>query len=307
MRVTNQMRAVDSLRTIELRGEAYARAQRQVSTGVRVERASDDPAASARILKLRPPLARNLQFQRNLDTAQVRLGHADISLQRVDDLVSEARAFAVQAATGTWDELDRELLAQDVDQLLESLVGEANRKFVGQSLFAGSRVDQPAFAVSRDADGRVVSVLPADHGTAGAVNVQLTENESLQVSFSGVEVFQAGEPGSDADLFAALVDLRDGLRDGDQQAPETAIERLDLAAGSVNGARAAVGSRMQRVLEVEQRLFSREETLTGNISDEEDADLAQATMQLALEQVGYEAALQAVARVFLSSLLDFLG
>jgi flagellar hook-associated protein 3 FlgL len=306
MRVTQQMRAFESLRSIELRGEAFARAQRQLSTGLRVERAGDDPAASARILRLRSELARNLQFQRNLDTAQMRLGHAELSLQRVDDLIVEARAFAVQAASGTWEDLDRELLAQDIDQLLESLVGEGNRKFVGQSLFAGSHSDQAAFAVIRDGAGRIASVLPGEHGTLGAVHSQLTENETIQVNFGGVQVFMGGEAGSEADLFATLIDLRDGLLAGDPEAPESAIGRLDLGMGSVNSARAALGSRMQRVLEVEQRLFSRDETLTTNLSADEDVDLARASMQFALEQVGYEAALQAVARVFSRSLMDFI-
>lgn len=307
MRVTNRMRTIESLRTIERRGEAYASAQRRVSTGLRVERASDDPAGSARILRLRSELARTLQYQRNLDTAQIRLGHSEASLERVDELIVDARAFAVQAASGTWEDVDRDLLAQDVDQLLESLVGEGNRKFIGHSLYAGSRVDQPAFVATRDADGRIVSVLPADHGTTGTVNVQLTENESIQVNFGGRDVFMGGEPGGESDLFAALIDFRDGLQAGDPEAAGAAIERLDRAQASVNGARAALGSRMQRVLEVEDRLFSREETLTTNISGDEDADLAEATMQFAMEQLGYEAALQSVTKLFSTSLLNFLG
>jgi len=306
MRVTSQTKALASLLTIERRGRSFADAQRQVTTGKRVEQAGDDPAGSARILKLRSSLARNLQFQRNLDTARMRLGHAELSLQRVNDQLDEVRAHAVQAAGGTWEQEDRAILAQEVDQLLESLAGEANRRFLGHSLYSGSRVDSAPFEIIRDEAGRIAMVAAKPEVQAGRVVVQLSESEEIQVNFLGLDVFMGGRAEGEADIFKTLVDLRDGLLAGDGEAAGASLERIDATIAAVNGVRAALGTRVQRVDAVENQLFSREEMLTENLTREEDADLAEATMRLTLEQTGYQAALRAISQVMTTSLLNFI-
>jgi len=306
MRITNTMRANANLLSIERRGEQYGEAQRQVTTGRRVEQPSDDPAASARILKLRTGLARNLQFQRNLDTARMRLGHAELSLQRVTDQLDEARAFAVQASTGTWDGVDRQLLAQEIDQILEGLAGEANRRFLGNSLYAGSQVDQQAFTILRDEQGRISQVSAPAATQSGRVMVKLTETEELQVNVLGRDAFMGGEEGGEADVFKTLVDLRDALLTNNPDATGESLQRVDATLAAVNGARAALGTRVQRIDVVESQLFSRQELLTDNISEEEDADLAEAMMRMNLEQVGYQAALKAISQSMSNSLLNFL-
>lgn len=306
MRITNTMRANANLLSIERRGEAYGEAQRQLTTGRRVDQASDDPAASARILKLRSGLARNLQFQRNLDTARMRLGHAELSLQRVTDQLDEARAFAVQASTGTWDGEDRSLLAQEIDQILEGLVGEANRRFLGNSLYAGSQVDQQPFEIVRDAQGRISQVSAPAAVQSGRVLVQLSETEELQVNVLGRDAFMGGSESGEADIFKTLVELRDALLSNNSAATADSLDRIDASIAAVNGVRAAVGTRVQRIDVVESQLFSRQELLTDNISEEEDADLAEAMMRANLEQVGYQAALKAISQSMSNSLLNFL-
>jgi flagellar hook-associated protein 3 FlgL len=46
--------------------------------------------------------------------------------------------------------------------------------------------------------------------------------------------------------------------------------------------------------------------LKQSLSQVEDVDLAQATMELSLQQVAYQAALQTTAKVIQPSLVDFL-
>jgi len=301
------MRVQDSLLTIEQRGARFEAVQREATSGKRVDKAGDDPAASARILKLRSGLARNLQFQRNLDTARMRLGHAELSLQRATDQLDEVRSFAVQASTGTWSDEDRTVLGQEVDQLLESLLAEGNRRFLGHSLYAGSQVDQPVFEAVRDAAGRIQLVTATPSGQEGRVMVQLSENEQLQVNFRGVDVFMGGTPGGQADIFDTLIELRDGLLAGDEDASGPALERIDAVISTINGTRASLGTRVQRLDATENQLFSRQELLTDNISDDEDANLADTMMRYTLEQTGYQAALKSISQVMSTSLLNFLS
>jgi flagellar hook-associated protein 3 FlgL len=116
-----------------------------------------------------------------------------------------------------------------------------------------------------------------------------------------------GEQGGTADVFDTLIELRDGLLAGDPDAPGQSLERIDAVISSINGSRAALGTRVQRLDATESQLFSREEFLTSDISNEEDADLAETMMRYTLEQTGYQAALKSISQVMSTSLLNFLS
>jgi flagellar hook-associated protein 3 FlgL len=306
MRVTAQMNILRNLQLLERRASGYASAQQTVASGRRVSRASDDPFGTSQMLRMRTDLARNLQFQRNVDTARMHLGHVESSLQRVEDEVSETRALVVAASNGTWEDSDRENLAIQIDEVLESLLSEGNRRFLGRSMFSGSATDQPAYEAHRDESGTILQILPRSGGNTGELFVQLNESESVQINVLGDAAFMADGQGADSDLFTSLITLRDDLRAGDPDASEVAIGQLDLIMESLSTQRSAVGMRVNRIADIEDNLFSREEGLVGEISHIEDADLAQATMDLSMAQIGYETALASVSRVMTTSLLNFL-
>ncbi len=307
MRVSNMMNAAVHLRTLENRSEAYARAQRALSTGIRVSRPSDDPSDTARIMRLRSSIERNLQFQRNVNSARIRVAQVDAGLQRVEDIYARGRALAVQGAQDTLAEEERHMLATELDQLLEMTIAEGNRRFLGRSLFSGSNVDQDPFIALRNEEGRITRVLSNPEGTSGEIMARISEEEEVLVSFDGAEVFMGGAPEAEADIFSTLIRLRDGLLDNDSEAAETAIERIDQAQFNLGRGLAAAGSRMRRIMDVEDRLFVRETWETERLSELEDMDMAEAAMDFALQEVGYQAALFSISRVMSRSLMEFLG
>jgi flagellar hook-associated protein 3 FlgL len=306
MRVTNQISVNRNLHGVMQRSESYMRAQEVITTGVRVNRSSDDPTDAARYMRLRTELSRNLQYQRNVDAARIRLGSADSSLQRVDDMLVETRSLSVQAAQVTSIE-DGQALASEVEQMLESLVGEGNRKFIGRSMYSGSQIDQDPFIAVRDDDGKITSVILNVDNTSGEINGHISNNEAIELNLDGKQTFMGDTPGGSGDLFAMLIELRDGLLAEDIEVSEEIIGRVDDSMLRINAVRSEIGSRMQRVNRVEDRMFSREQFLVDHMSDAKDADLAEAAMELALEQSGYQAALASISKVMSTSLLNFMG
>jgi len=145
MRVTQQMlfdRYVFNLNTslTELM-DLNVKAQTQK----RINKPSDDPTGMTRILDHRDTLRSLEQYNENISTAKGWLGNADESLMQVSTILTRAKELAEQVATGTVDANNREQVSYEMRSLFEQLVGLANSDFEGKSIFAGHKVNSPAF------------------------------------------------------------------------------------------------------------------------------------------------------------------
>ena len=76
---------------------AIQRAQAQVSSGLRLQTPSDDPAAAARILALQTEIGGNTQVQANLNTVKTEVDTADGALQSAIQAVENAISLAAQS------------------------------------------------------------------------------------------------------------------------------------------------------------------------------------------------------------------
>ncbi|MFP4071737.1 MAG: flagellar biosynthesis protein FlgL, partial [Desulfovibrionales bacterium] len=74
----------------------------QGSTQKKVNRPSDDPQGTARILQYRDSLNQLGRYRENVDTAKGWLNLADSTLLEVNNLIIRARELAEQGATGTY-------------------------------------------------------------------------------------------------------------------------------------------------------------------------------------------------------------
>ena len=117
----------------------------KAQTQKQINKPSDDPTGFARILDHRDTLRSLEQYKENISTAKGWLGNADEALMQTSTLITRAKELATQAASGTYDENNREQISYELRSLFEQMVGLANTDFEGKSLFAGHQVDEPAF------------------------------------------------------------------------------------------------------------------------------------------------------------------
>ncbi len=117
----------------------------QASSQKRINRPSDDPVGTARVLNYRTSLASIDQYRTNIDTAKGWLGLADESMIQVSTLLTKLKGLAEQGASGTMTASDREATSYEVRQIFSQLVNLANSRFEGNSIFGGQKFDESAF------------------------------------------------------------------------------------------------------------------------------------------------------------------
>ena len=119
----------------------------QLSTGKRINQPSDDPVGAARALDLTHVTADTAQYQRNITSANARLGLEDQTLSNVTNVLGRVRTLLLQAANGTQTDETRGDIAAEIVQLRQQLLGQANSKDgQGEYIFAGNRTGTEPFA-----------------------------------------------------------------------------------------------------------------------------------------------------------------
>lgn len=112
--------------------------QEKLSSGLRVNRASDDPTAAAQAERAMVRLGRIETDQRALQTQRAALASAESGLGEAIGLVQNAREFVVAAGNAAYSKSDRGTLAQQIASLRDQLFALANRTDSnGVPLFGG--------------------------------------------------------------------------------------------------------------------------------------------------------------------------
>lgn len=291
-RITQNMMSRQSLAGLQAGLGRLSQIQEQLSTGRIINRPSDDPSGTTSAMRLRTSLAQQRQYSRNADDGQGWLNQTDGTLASVGDQVRRAHDLALQGAnSGAVGGQARIALATEVDQIREGLLATANTTYLGRPIFGGITAGSTAY----DATGTYT-------GMPGEVRRTVGDGVTLRVDTAGSAVF-----GPDADsVFQHLADLSTALRGGDDAGISAAIGKLGTDGDRVATARADVGTRGARIEQTRQLADDAVLSLTSALSEIENTDLPKATVDLKLQEVAYQAALGATARVMQPSLLDFL-
>lgn len=291
-RVTQRMMTQSSLAHLQLGLGRLARVQEQLSTGRVINRPSDNPTGTTASMRLRSSVADQAQYSRNAQDGIGWLTQVDAALDSVTTAVKRARDLALQGANASASgSVAREALATEVDGIKAELLSRANTKYLDSPVFGGVTAGNQAY----DATGAYV-------GTLGDVNRRVADGVLVKVDVDGPSVFGNGATSA----FAELDALSTALRAGDQAGISNAINTLNSRIDTVTSARTAAGTRYQRLEQADQTASDAKISLDNQLSTIENADLAQTTVELKLQEVAYQAALGATSRVMQPSLLDFL-
>ncbi|TSE20766.1 Flagellar hook-associated protein 3 [Tepidimonas alkaliphilus] len=131
-------RTIDRL---QQRGAQLAELQDQLSSGKRVRRISDDPAAAALAEREQARMQRIQSDQRALEAARRNIELAESTLGTINDLYHRVKELIVQGGNGALTPADRRTIADELEGLRERIVALANTQDTyGRPLFMGQGV-----------------------------------------------------------------------------------------------------------------------------------------------------------------------
>lgn len=161
-----------------------SKTQTQLSTGKRVVVPSDDPIASVQILDLQKGIDISTRYKDNIGAARSTLSLEENALSQGIDLLQRVRELALQANGGVLDNQQRQDIAVEVKQHLDSLLNVANTQDSnGDYLFSGFNSSAKPFTQTNGGFNYA--------GDQGQRFLQIGSTRQIAVSDSGTNVFQA--------------------------------------------------------------------------------------------------------------------
>ncbi|HET9330256.1 MAG TPA: flagellar hook-associated protein FlgL [Steroidobacteraceae bacterium] len=173
---TNALAQMEALET------AMSQTQSQLSTGKKLQRASDNPAAMAQVNALNAQLSASQQQVSNGNAVTSLLQLEQNALNNATTALQSARDLAVEANNSDLNTTERQGIVAQLQQLQQSLLGAANSRDAGGNyLFGGTASTAPPFV---QGGGAVTYV-----GNDQVNQVQISPDQSVSVGDAGSSVF----------------------------------------------------------------------------------------------------------------------
>jgi flagellar hook-associated protein 3 FlgL len=268
--------------------EEMNNANRIVSSGKRISDLSDDPVGLTQSLKIKSVLSGLDQMGRNISVGKSWLVSSESALSNVQELISDAKALSVQMASSTTGAAQRASASLTVQNILDEIVSLANTEVGGRYIFSGSKTDTTPFS----SDGSIY------YGNDEPFAVKIGRDTTIQVGRDGEEVFGT--------IFTTLGNLRDDLNGNNVDGIRASLDNLTADFNEISSKISDIGSKASR-MEIKESIFQDLKIVnTDRLSAIEDADIAEAIIDLKEKELAYQAALASSSKVMQLSLVDYL-
>lgn len=310
MRVSTQMYPQGLLSQLGKLTDRQQKLHQQVATGVRVQKASDDPAAARKMMGWQHDLSNIDQYRKNLASQQdlTKANHNLVS--SLNTIMNRVNELAFKA-DGTESTETLAYYSEEINGLIERAADTVNTRFNGEYLLSGNAIDTPPFLFDRNKKGQIIGA--SFQGNQFVRETEISEGRSVSAQWVGANDGSGEQPGlmSDTELgidfFRDLVALRDQLAAGNSKAiREETLKKLEQLEDHLLFFTNANGAMQTRLDTSETLLNDQEEALSGMLSREGDADMAETIVRLNEIQYAYQAALQSGAKIMGSSLMNYL-
>lgn len=297
MRVSTLMMYQQNMRGITSSQSEWLKYGEQMSTGKRVNRASDDPVAASQAVVLSQAQAQNSQFATARTFATQRVSMEENTLAQVTTAIQSAQEKIVYAGNGTLSDDDRASLATDLQGIRDQLLNLANSQDGnGRYIFAGYKTDTAPFT---------------DGGTyvGGSANVaqQVDASRSMVIGHTGDKIFDSltsnAKPDTDSNLFAMLDSAIAALNtpvsdDEDAQAlASAAIDKtnrgLSNSLNNVLSVRAELGTQLNELDKLDALGDDRALSQTQQMSNLVDVDWNETISNYVMQQTALQASYKA--------------
>ena len=297
MRVTFNAQNRNSTAGLEGSATRLLEFQRQVSTGKRIEKPSDDPSATLGSIGEHAETAAIDQYARATDSVASRLSVIDTVLSDLITQIERGQVSAASARGSTKTQLQRDAAATNLEGIRDTIFSDMNTAFNGTYVFSGSASTVAPY--TRVGAGPI----SAYAGSTSEMVVDIDQQRAVKIAFNGQLVTQGTDP---QDIFVEFDNLIAAVRAGNDAGIDAGMTALERMFDRVSTSQGRVGADLRTIDEQKVRLSELRRASTKRLSALEDTNMAAAITGMAQADAAYKAALGAVSSVTRMSLMDYL-
>jgi len=262
LRISTNISSINAQRTLGATGRETQKAMSELASGSRITKAADDAAGLSISENLKSHIRGYQQASRNAGDGISMVQTAEGGLNEISNILTRFRELGVQASSDTVGDEERGFINKEVQQLKDEAQRIAKSTKFGKTALLDGTGGKFAFQVDVNND-------------------DFNDRISFDSTQQNATVSNLGIDGID---FSS----KDGAR--------SALENLDKAQTQVNGYRANLGAIQNRLISTGENLSVAIENLSAANSRIRDTDVAQASAELAKNQILNSAAVSVLAQ-----------
>ncbi len=292
MRITQTLLSGNILRDIQKADERRIITHERLSSGMKLNRPSDDPVGISFSLQYRTTLNEVDRYLGTISESIQWLNVTDSALNNLGLTMGRVRELAVQAANSSLPPESLTAVSQELSQLRQEVVSLGNTMYGDRYIFGGHQTLSEPF----DNAGNYL-------GDTILANAEITREISpgvkMGINILGNSVFSPA--------IAAIDQLITNVNAGNTAAiGGTDIATLDTAYDNLLTYRSEVGAKTNRLELAQNRLMDLQVQVSRLKSDMEEADLSETAVLLSTQENAYRMALMAAGKTIQPTLLEFL-
>ena len=282
VRIFNNIPSLNAQRILGINNARLAQSVERISSGIRINRGSDDAAGLAISEGLRSDIRALRQAVRNANDGVSLINVTEGALNEQSGIMIRLRELASQAATGTVGSTERATLQLEFTALRNEIDRIAQTtEFNGQKLVEGS------LASSVASSSHLLIQVGLDSSSFSRINLN-TEIDLSAMTSTGLSIHELSVTSSDAAL--------------------TALEQMNTSIATITQGRGKVGAVQNRLIRTISNVSIAIENLSAAESAIRDADIAEEVALLTRNQILVQAATAMVGQANLipQSILQLL-
>ena len=264
VRIFNNIPSLNAQRILGINNNRLAQSVERISSGIRINRGSDDAAGLAISEGLRSDIRALRQAIRNANDGVSLINVTEGALNEQSGILIRLRELASQAATGTVGSTERATIQLEFTALRNELDRIAQTtEFNGQKLIEGSLASTVTSA------NHILIQVGLDSTSHSRINLN-TEVDLGAMTSTGLSIHELSVTSADAAL--------------------TALEQMNTSIGTITEGRGKVGAVQNRLIRTISNVSIAIENLSAAESAIRDADIAEEVALLTRNQILVQAA-----------------
>lgn len=175
-----------------------SRSNEKLSTQRSFNRASENITDAARALRARKLLNDNERYSDSAASLAKKLDTADAALRSMSGLYNDITYLVMQGSTDTMSQLDRDVIANQIDKLREEALSIANTKYGNEYIFSAAGNADNAVPFIVNSNGKLCfngNETPIDSLVKNPVNGKVSErvgDELKEIKYNGTNYIDVG-------------------------------------------------------------------------------------------------------------------
>lgn len=320
MRVTNSMLAKSFLRDLHRNQNNLKRINGQLSSGKEISRPSDNPYKVARSMQLNSDIKAAIQYNENIKDTTNWLDTTDTALQQLEKSFQRIRELMVSAGNAAYGSDEKKAIKDEINEKVNEIAQILNTNFDGKYIFGGTKVNSKPIVVEADvasgnnklyyasSDGSKINVSDKEYNMlASGLIVEISQGVTMKYNVTATEILEFGQGESKVNVMELLTSITDILDlEDSSEVTGSLLGQMDSAISNLLKVMAELGSKQNRMEAAATQNEDQILNLKDVLSQTEDIDFAEKTIEATVAQTVYMASLQVSARIIQPTLLDFL-